>query len=161
MQGIRGACFEDISMAKGMPLTLQYSAMAVLAAQPPDKAAHQQFRIEAIGLRTPMFARYRDARGMDDISLNITPPQPARKPEAVAASLISDDNALDLARSLAGFIAPTMQELEQPFLLRIEFLKGLAFDAGDKCRGDDHGDDRAILLESGEGPARVQMKSGL
>ena len=55
--------------------------------------------IEAIGLRAPMFARYRDARGMDDISLNITRPQPARKPEAVAASLISDDNALDLASS--------------------------------------------------------------
>jgi hypothetical protein len=72
---------------------------------------------------------------MDDIGLDVMRAQPTRKPEAVAASLISHDNALDLAHSLAGFIAPTMQELEQPFLLRIEFLKGLAFTAGDKCRG--------------------------
>jgi hypothetical protein len=54
----------------------------------------------------------RDARGMDDISLDVTRPQPARKPEAVPASLISNDNALDLVPSLAGFIAPTMQELD-------------------------------------------------
>jgi hypothetical protein len=94
---------------------------------------------------------------MDDISLDVTRPQPARKPEAVPASLISNDNALDLAPSVAGFIAPTMQELEQPLFLGIELLKGLAFDARDK-RCDqplrlahlDHGDDRVILLESGE-----------
>src|SRR6516225_10652953 len=120
--------------------------------------------IEAIGLRAPMFARYRDARGMDDISLNITRPQPARKPEAVAASLISDDNALDLAPSLAGFIAPTMQELEQPLLLGVKFFERMAFNAGNKSCDEplrlahlDHSDDRAILFESGEGPARFKM----
>jgi hypothetical protein len=80
-------------------------AMALLAAHPTENGAHQQFRIEAVGLRTPMFARCRDARGMDDISLDITRPQPTRRPKAVTASLISDDNALDLAPSLAGLIA--------------------------------------------------------
>ena len=57
-----------------------------------------------------------------------------------------------------------MQELEQPLLLGIELLKGLTFDAGDKRCDEpfrlahlDHGDDRAILLEGGEGPARVKM----
>jgi len=39
--------------------------MALLApqpAEPAEKGAHQEFRIEAIGLRTPVFARHRDAR---------------------------------------------------------------------------------------------------
>jgi 1,4-dihydroxy-2-naphthoyl-CoA synthase len=65
---------------------------------------------------------------MNDISFDIARPQPARQPEAVSASLISDDNALDLASSLAGFIAPTMQKAEQTFLLSIELLKGMALD---------------------------------
>ena len=91
-----------------------HAAMALLAAQPTEKGAHQEFGIKAIGLRTPMFARHRDARRMNDISFGIAPPQPARQPEAVSASLISDNNALDLAPSLAGFIAPTMQSLSRP-----------------------------------------------
>ena len=62
-----------------------------------------------------------------------------------------------LRPSLAGFAAPTMQELQQHFLLGIELLKRLAFDAGNQRRNQplrlahlDHGDDCAILLESGE-----------
>src|SRR5262245_66556786 len=58
-----------------------------------------------------------------------------------------------------------MQELEQRFLVGIELLKGLAFDAGNERRNQplrlahlDHGDDCAILLESGEGPARVKTR---
>src|ERR1700736_4772399 len=79
--------------------------------------------------------------------------QPTRQPEAVTTSFISDDDALvgrkvrmpkrakmafiwftirvcsvTRAASLAGFVTPTMQELEQPLLLGIELLKGLAFD---------------------------------
>src|SRR6516225_8445395 len=85
-----------------------HAAMALLAAQPTEKGAHQEFGIEAIGLRTPMFARHRDARRMNDISFDIARPQPARQPEAVSASLISDNNALDLAPSLAGGRAPSV-----------------------------------------------------
>jgi hypothetical protein len=40
---------------------------------------------------------------MDDISLDIACPQPARRPEAVASGLIGDDDALDLAPLLAGW----------------------------------------------------------
>ena len=72
---------------------------------------------------------------------------------------------LDVAPSLAGFAAPMMQELQQHFLLGIELLKRLAFDAGNERRNQplrlahlDHGDDCAILLESGEGSARVKTK---
>jgi hypothetical protein len=82
--------------------------MALLAAQPAEKGAHQQFRVETIGLRAPMFARHRDARGMDDVSFDIARLQPARQPKAVATGLISDNDALDVASSLAGFTAPTM-----------------------------------------------------
>jgi hypothetical protein len=83
----------------------------------------------------------------------------------IAASLKGDDDALDVAPSLAGFAAPTMQEHQQHFLLGIELLKRLAFDPGNE-RGNqplrmahlDHGDNRAILLERGEGSARVKTK---
>src|ERR1700761_4190795 len=61
----------------------RHTAMALLAAQPAEKDAHQKFRIETIGLRAPVFARHRDAGRMDDIGLNIARPQPAREPEPV------------------------------------------------------------------------------
>jgi hypothetical protein len=82
--------------------------MALLAAQPAEEDADQQFRVEAIGLRAPVFARHRDARGMDDVGLDTARPQPARQPEAIASGLISDHDALDLAPGLAGFVAPAM-----------------------------------------------------
>src|ERR1700737_3585594 len=159
-----------------------HAAMALLAAQPAEKDAHQKFRIETIGLGAPVFARHRDAGRMDEVGLNIARPhpragrgekvglniprpQPARQPEAVAASLKGDDDTLDVAPSLAGFAAPTMQKLQQHFLVGIELLKRLAFDAGNERRNQplrlahlDHGDDCAILLESGEGPARVKTR---
>src|SRR5579864_2000677 len=89
-----------------------HAAMALLAPQPAEKGAHQEFRIEAIGLRAPVFARHRDARGVDDINFDIAFPKPAREPEAVATGLIGNHDALDLTPSLAGFIAPTMQKPE-------------------------------------------------
>src|ERR1700741_4468332 len=53
-----------------------HAAMAPLAAQPAEKDAHQKFRIETIGLCTPVFARHRDAGGMDDVGLNVARSQP-------------------------------------------------------------------------------------
>src|SRR5215475_2172932 len=55
-----------------------HAAMALLAAAPAEKDAHQKLRIETISLCAPVFARYRDAGGMDDIGLNIARPQPTR-----------------------------------------------------------------------------------
>src|SRR5246500_4990867 len=48
-----------------------HAAMALLSAQPTEKHPHQKFRIETISLRAPVFARHRDAGGMDDVGLNI------------------------------------------------------------------------------------------
>src|SRR6202040_2693537 len=142
-----------------------HAAMALLATQPAEKGAHQEFGVEAIGLRAPVFARHRNARGMDDVSLDIAPQEPTREPEAVAASLIGDDDALNIASSPVRFIPPTLQQLQQGFLVGIELLKRLAFDAGNNRSNEplglahlDHSDDRAILLEGGEGSARVNEK---
>jgi hypothetical protein len=64
---------------------------------------------------------------------------------------------------LASLLAPTMQELEEQLFIRIELLEWLAFDTRNNRRDQpfrfthfDYGDDRAILLEGGEGPARVK-----
>ena len=140
-----------------------HAARALLAAQPAEKGAHQQFRVEAISLCASVFARHRDARGMDNVSLNTAHPQPARQPEAIASGLIRDNDALDLAPGLAGFVPPTMQELQQRRLIGSELLERLALDARNNPRNEplrlahlNHGDDCAILLEGGEGPARVK-----
>src|SRR5262249_51645363 len=70
-----------------------HAAVALLAAQPTEKGAHQEFAIEAIGLCTPMFARHRDAGGMNDISFDIARPQPARQPEAETLNALLDTEA--------------------------------------------------------------------
>src|ERR1700756_1446005 len=111
----------------------------------------------------PVFARPRHARRMDNVGLDLLPPQPARQPEAVASGFVSDDDALDRVPGSAGFVAPAMQDLEQHVLVDIELLKGLAFDARNKRRNEparlahlDYGDNCAILVEGGEGPVRVK-----
>jgi hypothetical protein len=131
--------------------------------EPAEKGAHQQFGVEAIGLRASVFARHSDARGMYNVSLNTAHLLPARQPEAIACGLISDNDALDLAPGLAGFVPPTMQELQQRRLIGSEPFERLALDAWNSPRNEplrlahlNHGDDCAILLEGGEGPARVK-----
>jgi len=101
---------------------------------------------------------------MDHVGLDIACPQPAGEPKAVAASLIGDDDALDCTAGLIGFGAPPIQQLEQRPLVGIELLQRLTFDARDYRPDEplrlahlDYGDQRAILLQSGEGPARVKI----
>src|SRR5246127_3862976 len=79
-----------------------HAAMALFAAQPAEKNAHQKFRIETIGLCAPVLARHRNAGRMDDVNLDIACPQPAREPKAVAPSFIGDDDTLDVAPRLGG-----------------------------------------------------------
>jgi hypothetical protein len=59
--------------------------MALLAAQPAEKSAQQQFRVEAISRCASMFARHRDARGVNDVSLNTVVGQGRRAGERRAA----------------------------------------------------------------------------
>jgi hypothetical protein len=69
------------------------------------KGAHQEFGIEAIGLCTPMFARYRDARGVNDINLDSAYLQPRN---TSSAPLKPNHRMLTHARSTSR-IAPTVQ----------------------------------------------------
>jgi hypothetical protein len=43
---------------------------------------------------------------------------------AIASGLIGDNDALDRVPGLLSLFAPTMQELQQRLLIRIEFLSG-------------------------------------
>ena len=62
----------------------RHAAMALLAAQPAEKGAHQKLGVETIGLGAAVLARHRNAGGMDGVSLDIVRLEPARQPEAVA-----------------------------------------------------------------------------
>src|SRR5215471_20136437 len=64
---------------------------------------------------------------------------------------------------LLSLVAPTMQELQQRLLIRIELFERLALDARNnrgyqpfRLTHFDYGGDRVMLLESCEGPASVK-----
>src|SRR3954468_1770554 len=48
----------------------RHAAVALLAPQPTEEGAHQQLRVQTIGLCPSVLARDSDARGMDDIGLD-------------------------------------------------------------------------------------------
>src|SRR3984893_17848457 len=73
---------------------------------------------------------------MDNVGLDTARPQPAPQPELVAAGLVGDDNALDLAPRLARFGAPTIQKFQQCFLVGLELLERLAFDPRNNRRDE-------------------------
>ena len=70
-------------------------AVIALAAQPAEKGAFEQFGVEPVGLGAAVFARYGDARCVNDMGLDVARPEPARQPEAVPAGLEGDSDALD------------------------------------------------------------------
>jgi hypothetical protein len=45
-------------------------AVITLAAQPAEKSPFEQLGVETVGLRSPMLARHRHARGVNDVGLN-------------------------------------------------------------------------------------------
>ncbi|MDI2078423.1 hypothetical protein, partial [Bradyrhizobium sp. Mp27] len=114
----------------------------------------EQAGVEPIGLGAPVLARYRDARCVNDVDLNIMCPEPARQPEAVTAGLESDSDAFDVMPSLRRFISPSMQQFQQCALIDRELLQWLALDtrhnAGDEPARQaqfDNGDQRAVRIE--------------
>src|SRR5262249_59547142 len=89
--------------------------------------------------------------------------QPAGEPEAVPSGFIGDNDAFYWVPGLLSLLAPTMQELQQRLLICIELFERLAFDARNnrgyqplRLTHFDHGGDRVMLLEGGEGPARFK-----
>src|SRR5215472_5920006 len=55
-------------------------AVIGLAAQPTEKGALQQRRIEPVGFGPAMLARNRNAVGVDDLRVDTARPQPPRQP---------------------------------------------------------------------------------
>ncbi len=84
--------------------------MIPLAAQPAEKRAFEQLGVETISLRSPMLARHRDTRGVNDVGLNAVRPEPACQPEAVTAGLEGNDNAFDPASCFFRFLPLSMQQ---------------------------------------------------
>jgi hypothetical protein len=137
--------------------------MALLATQPAENRAHQQFRVDPIALGTPVLAGHSDACGMDDIGLDCLCLQPARQPESVPPGLIGADDPPDRLPGLACFIAPALQQLQQSARVRIKLLQWTPLDSRKHRRNEplrlahlDYRDQCAILLEGGEGPAGVK-----
>src|SRR5262249_11840519 len=120
----RGLLHKVLALSARSPCVLvcncgdrSHAAVLWFTAQPAEKSALEELGIETIGLRPSMFARYRNARRVDHIGLDLTGAQPARQPEAVAASLIGHSDPLDDLAGLIGFLLPTMQKLQQSMLI--------------------------------------------
>src|SRR5262245_37933541 len=86
-------------------------AVIALAAQPTKKGAFQELSIEPVRLGTAVLARYRDARGVDDVGLDTMGAQPASQPETVPADLEGNGDALDLVAGLLRFLPPSIEQL--------------------------------------------------
>ena len=82
---------------------LDHLAVITLAAQPAEKGAFEQLRVETVSLGAPMLARHRHTRCVNDVGLDAARLEPARQPEAVTASLEGDCNALDPASRCSSF----------------------------------------------------------
>src|SRR3954465_8420019 len=102
---------------------------------------------------------------MDDVGFDIAGPEPARQPEAVAARLEGDRDAGDRAAFLRGLGTPAHQQTEKVHLPWFELLQRMALDPWNNASDEparlahlDDGNDRAVLVQGGEGPAqRVEV----
>ena len=98
--------------------------MIPLAAQPAEKGALEQLGVEPVGLGPPVLPRHRHARGMNDVRLDAARSQPARQPEAVAAGLEGDGDALDLVASLLRFLRHRSSSFNKAFSSASSFFNG-------------------------------------
>lgn len=79
-----------------------------------------------------MFARHRDTGRVDHIGLDPPRAQPARKPEAVAASLECYHNPVDCAARFGRFDLPSAQQRQQRLRIGAQFLQWLPLEPGNK-----------------------------
>ena len=136
--------------------------MLRLASQPAEKHALEQGGVEPVSLGTPMLAGDRDARRVNDMSLNAVSPEPARQPEAIATGFEGDGNACDLPAGLTRLCAPAVEELEEGVLVRSELFERMTREPRDYARHQptglahlDHYDDRVILIQRGKASVQV------
>jgi hypothetical protein len=110
--------------------------MVGLAAQPAQERAHQELRVEPIRLGAPVIPLDRDARGMNDIGLDIVLAEQSREPEAVAPRLEGDADPPHHASGPPRLLAPALDQFEQPFRVRRQLLQRIARQAR-RTRGDE------------------------
>src|SRR6516164_10729024 len=70
---------------------------------------------------------------MNDIRLDSASNQPARQPEAVAASLIGQRDPADRPASTHRLIPPPLDQSQQRCRIRFQFLQRPALDAGNNA----------------------------
>src|SRR3954467_571077 len=133
---------------------------------PAEEHALEQGGVEPVSLGAPMLARDGDARRVNDMSFDAVSPEPARQPEAIAASLEGDGNARDLPAGLTRLCAPAVEELEEGVLVGSEFLERMTRDPRHHPRHPprhqparlahlDHRDNRMIVIQRGEASVQV------
>src|SRR6516164_3173134 len=140
----------------------RHAAVIPFTTQPAEKRPLEQLGIEPVCLRPPMFARDSNARRMNDMGFDATRPQPTSQPEAVTPSFEGDHGPGDHMARLRCLVRPASEQLEQRHFVRLKLLRWMALDTrkdtsdepARKAHLDDH-DQRAILLQGGEGPAQV------
>src|SRR4051794_41763400 len=132
---------QALALAGGAPgiLFLQgrngsHVTMLRLAPQPAEEHALEQGGVEPVGLGAPMLAGDGHAGRVNDMSFDAVSPEPARQPEAIAASLEGNGDAADLPASLTRLCAPAVEELEKSVLVRREFLEWMTRDPSDDPR---------------------------
>ena len=106
-----------------------HPAVASLAPQPAQEHAHQHRGIQPVGLCPAVFARHRDARGMDDVHLDAASLQPPGQPKSVASRLIGEDDPFDRLAHLHRLGPPALQQLVQIIGVRLKLLQGLTINA--------------------------------
>src|SRR2546428_13067085 len=99
---------------------------------------------------------------MYDIGLDAPLSEPARQPKSVTPRFIGDDDAFDLTSGLNGLMTPSVHEFQQLVLVGFQLLQRLALDARNhscdkpaRLAHLDHDDERAILVQGGEGSAEI------
>jgi hypothetical protein len=140
----------------------RHLAVIAFVPQPAKEGSFQQLDIQPIGLRPAVLAPDRHARGMDDISFDAARVQPAGQPEAVRARFVGNRDADNRAADPRRLIPPALQQAQQLILVRHQLLQRMALDPrhdrADQPTGLahlDHGDQCAILVQSGERSAQV------
>ena len=113
------------------------------AAQPAEKAAFEELGIEAVGLCTAMFARYRNTRSMNDAYLDAIAHRPVRPPKAVMPCFKCNGGSRDLGAPL--FDASRRQRLSSVINARSSVV-AISFTASARCGGQSPPTSRARLI---------------
>ena len=104
-------------------------AVITLASEPSEKGAFQELGVETIRFGTPVLARDSHARGMDHMRLDALRPEPTRKPEPVATSLVGNNDTRDRVPRPYRLAAPALEQRQQGVLVGLQLLQRLALDA--------------------------------